>query len=177
MVLFFLCIKAETENIGTIELRKDANLRISVMNPQSGHEVRENVVVNPSETVEQEESSREPPYHFGLKWEGSKKPSILRVLTDEETASALKKKKYKGDKPRAFTGEDSGKWVPLLCMECRGLEPYAFSPMKDEFVISSEGGCVFDEDIELGEKEWAEYDADNDVPVSLEEIEFQFQSV
>lgn len=161
----------------SIELRQDANLRVSVMNPLSGDEVRENVVFNPSETVEQEEGAREPPHHFTLKWEGSKKASILQVLDEKEAAAALKKKKYKGDKPRAYTGDDSGNWVPILCMECRGLEPYALYPMKDEFVITSEGGYAFDEEIELGDLEWADYDADNDVPVSLSEIEFKFESV
>lgn len=170
-------IKAETENIGEITLRRNANLRISVMNPLSGDEVRENVVFNPSETVEQEEGAREPPHHFTIKWEGSKKLSILKVLDEKETASALKKKKYKGDKPRNYQNEDSGNFVPILCLECRGLEPYAFHPMKDEFVITSEGGYTFDEEIELGEGDWADYDAENDTPVSLEEIEFKFESV
>lgn len=85
------------------------------MNPLSGDEVRENVVFNPSETVEQDEGAREPAHHFKLKWEGSKKTSILQVLDEKETASALKKKRYKGDKPRAYTGDDNGNWVPLLC--------------------------------------------------------------
>lgn len=140
--------------------------------------MRENVVFSPSETVEQDEGAREPPHHFSLKWEGSKKMSVLQVFDEKEAASALKKKKkYKGEKPRAYTGDDSGTWVPLLAMECRGLEPYAFHPMKDEFIITSEGGCKFDDEIELGEGDWAEYDADNDAPVSLEEIEFKFEAV
>jgi hypothetical protein len=159
-------------------LRRDAHLRISVSNPLSGSEVREKVVFNPSETVEQEEGAREPAHHFRLKWEGSKKASVLQVLDEKEVASAFKKKKkYKGEKPRSYTGDDNGNWVPLLAMECRGLEPYAFHPMRDEFIITSEGGCKFDDEIELGEGDWAEYDADNDVPISLEEIEFKFEAV
>ena len=77
--------------------------------------------MNPAETVEQEDGAREPPFHFTLKWEGSKKASILRVLDPAETTSALKKKK-KVEPPRSYTGEDVGNWVPLLAMECRGLE-------------------------------------------------------
>jgi hypothetical protein len=130
-----------------------------------------------SETVEQEEGARESPHHFTLKWEGQKKACILQVLDEKEAASALKKKKYKGCKPRAYTGDDSGEWIPFLALECRGLEPYSFSPMADEFQITSEGGVVFDEEIELGEGDWAEYDAENDCPVSLEGIEFKFESV
>ena len=175
-------MRISTENFPTldhssVELRPDANLRISVKNPLSDDEVRENVVFNPVETVEQEEGAREPPYHFALKWEGSKKTSILQVLDEKETASALKKKKYKGEKPRAYSGNDNGQWVPLLAMECRGLEPYAFHPMKDEFIINSEGGVRFEDDIELGEGEWTDYDAENDVPVSMDGIEFKFEAV
>jgi Eukaryotic protein of unknown function (DUF866) len=179
MVLYLLYMKAEAENVGSVDLRPDSNLRISVRNPLSDCETREDVVFNPHETVDQDESSREPPHHFTLKWEGSKKPSILRALDATEAATALKKnKKHKLGSPRSYVGaEDSGNWVPLLAVECRGLEPYAFKPMKDEFVIVSEGGFRFEEDIDLGEGEWADYDAENDCPVSLQEIQFKFEAV
>lgn len=177
MVLFMLYMKADTENIGEIQLRRTANLRVSIRHPQ-GDEVRENVIFNPTETIEQEEGSREPAHHFRIKWEGIKKASTLQVLDEKEIASTLKKKKkYKGDTPRKYLGDDSGNWVPLLAMECRGLEPYAFHPMNDEFVIASEGGYVFEEEIELGDGDWADYDADNDVPVSMEDISFKFEAV
>mmetsp|Transcript_19876 Transcript_19876/g.55278 ORF Transcript_19876/g.55278 Transcript_19876/m.55278 type:complete len:105 (+) Transcript_19876:501-815(+) len=103
--------------------------------------------------------------------------SILQVLDDKEAASALKKKKAKGLQPRSMTSEDNGGWVPILAMECRGLEPYAFHPMSEEFVITSEGGTTFEEEVELGEGDWADYDEDNDAPVSMEGIEFKFEAV
>ena len=114
---------------------------------------------------------------MSLKWEGSKKASILQVLDDKEAASALKKKKYKGEKPRAYTGDDSGEWIPMLAMECRGLEPYEFHPMKNEFVVFSVGGEKYDEEVEFGEGDWADYDAEAEAPVSLSEIEFKFEAV
>lgn len=179
-----LFIKAETENIGEIRLRTDANLRIDVRNSLSDWEQRENVIVNPSETEEQDdETTREPPAHLSIKWEGSKKASVLRCLDAKETATALKKKKkHKHEAPRAFTGDDSSndEWVPILAVECRGLEPYAFRPMRDEFVIVSSGGengCVFDEEIEFEDGEWVEYDAENDYPVSISELQFKFEAV
>jgi hypothetical protein len=143
----------------------------------SDSETRDNVVFNPSEEIEQDESSREPPHHFAIKWDGSKKVSTLIALDDKAATAALKKqKKYKAGPPRPYTGDDSGDWVPMLAVECRGLEPYKFEPMKDEFIIAS-NGTVFDEDIELGDCEWADYDAQADVPVSLTEIEFKFEAV
>ena len=179
MVLYLLYMKAETENIEEVRLRPDANLRISVRNTLNDCETRDNVVFNPSEEVEQDESAREPPHHFALKWDGSKKLSTLIALDDKAAGSALKKqKKHKAGPPRPYTGDDSGDWVPILAVECRGLEPYKFEPMKDEFVImSSGGGTVFDEDIELGEGEWADYDGEADAPLSLTEIEFKFEAV
>eukprot|EP00552_Chaetoceros_brevis_P004973 CAMPEP_0197737670 /NCGR_PEP_ID=MMETSP1435-20131217/10341_1 /TAXON_ID=426625 /ORGANISM="Chaetoceros brevis, Strain CCMP164" /LENGTH=177 /DNA_ID=CAMNT_0043326273 /DNA_START=1 /DNA_END=534 /DNA_ORIENTATION=+ len=176
-----LMMKAETEGIGEIKLRtENVDLRISVRNSLSDWEIRENVIVNPSELEElDDENSRESPSHFSLKWEGSKKPSVLRCLDAKETVAALKKKKkYKEGGPRAFTGDDSTDvWVPILTFECRGLEPYEFRPMKDEFVIISEGGYLFDEEIEFEDGEWADYDADNDCPVSISELEFKFEAV
>ena len=134
-----------------------------------------------------DESAREPPHHFALKWDGSKKLSTLIALDDKAASSALKKqKKHKAGPPRPYTGDDSGEWVPILAVECRGLEPYKFEPMKDEFVIMASsgsgdggggGGTIFDEDIELGDGEWADYDGEADVPVSLTEIEFKFEAV
>lgn len=169
-------------HVSSVTLRQDANLRMSVRNPLNPDEVRENIVIDPSETIELEEDSREPPHHFHLKWEGSKKASILHVHAGADKAASVlkgssKKKKYKGDMPRSYTEDDSGNWVPLLLLECRGMEPYAFHPMKDEFVISStDDGCVFNEEIELDD-DWADYDAENDVSVSLSEIQFEFKAV
>jgi Eukaryotic protein of unknown function (DUF866) len=176
MVLFLLYIKAEFENIGSISLRKDSNLCVSVRNPLSDFETREKVVFNPSETVDQDEGARQSPHHLSIKWEGNKKACILECLDENAAKTALKKKKSK-DTPRDLTEDDSGRWVPVLAMECRGLEPYAFHSMGGEFVVTSQGGKVFTEDVDLGEGDWAEYDEENDAAVSLSAIEFKIDSV
>lgn len=126
----------------SLSLQKDSNICISVRNPLSDYETREKVVFGLTETVEQEENSREPPCQFALKWEGSKKRSTLEVLHDPK--AALKKKKYKGEQPRNYITEDSGNWVPILVVECRGMEPFAFHALGDEFIVESEGGVRFD---------------------------------
>ena len=178
MVLFLLFIKADFENIGSVSLCKDRNLCVSVRNPLSDFETREKVVFNPSETVEQEEGARQSPHHLSIKWEGNKKPCILECLDETAAKSALKKtKKKSNDVPRDLTEDDSGRWVPILAMECRGLEPYAFHVMGGEFVITSQGGKVFSEDVDLSEGDWAEYDDENDAAVSLSNIEFKLESL
>jgi hypothetical protein len=179
MVLFLLCIKAELDGIQSLSLLKSSNLCFSIRNPLSDYETREKIVFNPSETLEQDEADREPPHHFSVKWEGSKKASTLIVLDEDAVKSAMKKVKKKGGKkndsevgePRDVTADDNGEYVPILAMECRGLEPYAFHPMGGEFKVVSEGGVVFENDVDLSEGDWAEYDEENDAAVSVNEFE------
>jgi hypothetical protein len=176
MVLFLLCIKAELEGVETLSLLKSSNLCFSIRNPLSDFETREKIVFSPNETLDQEEGDREPPHHFCVKWEGSKKVSTLICLDEEATKSAVKKVKKKGGKkdgdlPRNLTADDSGEWVPILAMECRGLEPYAFHAMGGEFKVVSEGGVVFEDDVDLSEGDWAEYDEKNDAAVSINDFE------
>jgi Eukaryotic protein of unknown function (DUF866) len=176
MVLLLLHLKADLENVASVKLLKDVNLCISVKNPLSDFETREKVTVNPSETVEQEVNSREPPHHLRLKWDGAKKASTLTVLDDAGAKAALKKKKG-AEVPRDYTADDSGNFVPILLVECRGLEPYSFHPMGNDFVVTSSGGTQFSDDVDLSEEDWADYDAENDLPVSVSAVEFRWESV
>ena len=184
MVLFVLCVKADLDGVSSMSLVNGANICLSVKNPLSDFEVREKIVLNTAEHVEQEENTREPPCHFALKWEGSKKRSTIEVLDEAAAKAALKKsgKKSKGGKggssvPREVTANDSGEYVPVLALECRGIEPYAFHPMSDEFVITSEGGTTFNEGIDLSDGDWADYDADNDISVSISNFQSKFVAV
>ncbi|KAL7538816.1 hypothetical protein ACHAXR_008803 [Thalassiosira sp. AJA248-18] len=184
MPLFILCIKADLEGVESLTLLKNTNLCFSVRNPLSDFETREKIAFDPSETLEQEEGSREPPHHFSVKWEGSKKFSTLIVLDEEGSKSALKKlTKKKGKKgevdqlPRGVLSDDSGDYVPVLAMECRGLEPYAFHPLGNEFRVVSEGGAIFEEDVDLSEGDWGDYDAENDLAVGVNEFESKIIAV
>ena len=168
-------MKAEFEGVASVFLRKDQDLCFSLKNPLSDFETREKIVFNPAVTVEQEEGARQDPHHFRLRWEGAKKASMLEVLSDSAAKAALKKKKSK-DVPRDLTEDDSSRWVPILAMECRGLEPYAYHP-GNEFVVTSTGGVTFNEDVDLSEGDWADYDAENDASVSLSEIEFKVEAI
>ena len=153
----------------------------------SDYETREKIVFNPSETLEQDEGDREPPHHFAVRWEGQKKFSTLIVLDDAGAKSAFKKMKKKGGKkkggggevdvPRDMTADDSGEYVPILAMECRGIEPYAFHPLGNEFKAISSGGAVFEEDVDLSEGDWGDYDEENDEAVGVNDFESKIVSV
>jgi len=186
MVLFILCVKAELDGVEALSLLKNTNLCFSVRNPLSDYETREKIVFNPSETLDQDEGDRADAHNFAVKWEGSKKFSTLVVLDEEGSKSALKKiKKKKGKKgsadevdvPRNVTSDDNGGYVPVLAMECRGMEPYAFHPLGDDFKVISEGGAVFDEDVDLSEGDWGDYDEENDLAVGVNEFESKIIAV
>lgn len=114
-----------------------------------------------------------------MKWEGAPKRSTLIVLDAAATKSALKKKKkFKEEfSYLTYTSEHAGNFVPVLAFECRGLEPYAFHCLGDEFVVESEGGVKFDSDVDLSDGDWAEYDEDNDAAVSISDFETKIESV
>jgi len=175
----------QTNKQRTLSLAPDANICLDVRNPTSDYEIREKVVINPREYEEPEENSKQPPYHFGIRWEGSKKRSVLTVLDADALGSALKKKAGKKGKkggsgpfaPRSMCGEDSEKYVPVLALDCRGIEPYAFHPMGSEFIVESEGGMMFEEDVDLREGDWAEYDDENDIAVGITDFESKIEDV
>jgi hypothetical protein len=177
MVVFMLYLKAELENVASISLRKDDDLCITIKNPLSDYEVREKVIFNPSILLEPEENSRSDPCHLSLKWEGNKKPCTLTVLTDQEVKTTLKKKSLQKEfQPADYT--ESGTWQPILCCECRGLEPTTYYPGTTEFKIQSSGGTTFTEDIDLSDPDgWTDYDTDHDMPVTISQVEFKWESV
>mmetsp|Transcript_3570 Transcript_3570/g.3928 ORF Transcript_3570/g.3928 Transcript_3570/m.3928 type:complete len:181 (-) Transcript_3570:86-628(-) len=177
MVLFILSIKAELDGVSSISLSPGSNLCMSVRNPLSDYEKRDKIVIDTSQHVEQEENSKEPPCHFTIKWEGMKKRSTITILDESSAKAALKKKTKKGKvspyQPRIVTAEDSESFVPVLVMECRGVEPYAFHPMDGEFTVASEGNIIFD-DVDLSEGDWGDYDEENDAAVSITDFESEF---
>ncbi len=144
-------------------------------------------MIDPSELIDNDDT-KEPPYHFGIRWEGSKKTSVLTVLDMESVKTALKQGTKKGKKakagevdprmPRSYTDEDNQSFVPILAMECRGIEPFAFHPMGGEFIVESEGGVKFDgDDVDLSEGDWADYDENNDQAVTISEFESKFDTL
>jgi hypothetical protein len=109
-----------------------------------------------------------------IKWAGSNKQSYINVVPMRGVTGQ-------------YTADDSGSFVPIVAFECRGkasslgamrrkyatyigAEPVAWHP-KVDFVVESTGGTLF-ENVDLSERDWADYDEENDVPVSVTELEY-----
>jgi hypothetical protein len=117
----------------------------------------------------------EAPCHFALTWQGATQRSTIRVLEHEsvDTTTAATKTSGKGKKKNhhgssssnhmatALTAKDSGTPVPLLRLECDGIEPYAFHLTGRELIITNTAGVVFGATDELtwsATGDWSAYD-------------------
>lgn len=72
-----------------------------------------------------------------------------------------------------YTADDSGKFKAIVSLDCRGVEPIAFSPRAGWIVKSTNNGQVF-EDVDLSEDDWVEYDNKNKVSIGIYEFESNF---
>jgi hypothetical protein len=162
---------------------KDSLLCLDVRNPISEFEVREQIVLETSQYVERMEeekihnaNTREPPCHFALRWEGDKKRALIEVLNMDQVKNILEKKNKLHELPRDYlTEDDSGSFVPVLALECRNLEPYAFHPRGGEFSVVSTGGFRFEPTtVDVSTGDWTEYDEENGISVSLCNFQAKF---
>ena len=72
----------------------------------------------------------------------------------------------------SYTSTDSGKFKTLAGFECRGLEISSWIPGVDDFCGISSGGGKFSP-IDLSDKEWTEYDEENDLSVSIMDLTYE----
>jgi len=201
MVVYILYCSAELEGVEKLVLNKDSvNLCFSVRNPQDHAQIREKIVVETEilhkTAVSGKEKHRdESLHHFGMKWDhGDSARCTLRVLgansvLDEEMDLdqnyALKQHKNKklvtseqekalAQIKEAMKSEDSGQLVPLLALDCQGMEPYAFHPMGEEFtVVGVSGGKVY-ENVDLSDGDWSDYELSTG-SVSVTKFQSKFQ--
>jgi len=85
----------------------------------------------------------------------------------------------------SYDMKDNNKAKTIVVFDCRGLEPVDFSPRmgwkvsgwkEDEDGEGGESGTVF-EDVDLTEKEWADYDERSDESTVISEIGVSFVTV
>ena len=101
--------------------------------------------------------------NFIIKWPYSKDQSYIKIITHRSVASSI-------------SAAQSGSFVTILAMECRNLEPIAWHPSFD-FMARTTGGVLFDNDkVDLTDRDWAEYDEENDMAVSVTNLDYKIES-
>jgi hypothetical protein len=124
-----------------------------------GGETRKDITVSSADELQLEGSRGEA--NFVIKWPGSAGQAYIKLLSN-----------VKGVK-NSYNADDSGNFVTILAMECRNIEPIAWYPSFD-FLIRSSSGKLF-EYVDLSEKEWADYDEENDLSVSIMNLEYKIE--
>jgi hypothetical protein len=94
--------------------------------------------------------------NFIMKWPGNKQQAYIKIVDLKNVTGN-------------YTEDNSGKWVAVLGLECRGIVPKSWKVSRD-FVAESTGGHFF-EDVDLSDGDWAEYDEENDLSVSITNVE------
>lgn len=74
----------------------------------------------------------------------------------------------------SYTGDDSPRFKQMVAFDCRGAEPIEFNPSDGWMCEGSESQTKFN-DVDLSEKEWADYDQKTNEPVEITEIESKFE--
>ena len=156
MPVIALFVKAELENVTNFKAPEGHHWCLKVKN-SAGEEERDNVYVSSEEEVELTGSRGTA--HFTIKWDGAKKESSMSIV------------EIKGQ-DFTMTNEKQSEFVPIVAFECRGMEPVHWYP-EGGYVCESTEGVQF-EDVDLTEGEWCEYDGENDLPVSIMNIEHKF---
>lgn len=77
-------------------------------------------------------------------------------------------------KGRPYTLEDSetGKYAPIMCFDCRGIEPWEFS-FRNGWAAEGVSGTKFTE-IDLSDGDFAEYDERASCPVGITNLQHRF---
>lgn len=152
MPIYSLKIKAELEGIARLSVVDDVMWKFDIQSGDGG-ETKSGITVSKADVMELDGSKGEA--NFIVKWPGAKQQAYIKVL-DMKAGS--------GD----YTEDKSGQFVTIANFECRGLEIVSYLPGAD-FCVESTGGGKFGE-VDLSD-DWADYDEDNDVSVSIMEFE------
>uniref|UniRef100_A0A914Z2Y4 Uncharacterized protein n=1 Tax=Panagrolaimus superbus TaxID=310955 RepID=A0A914Z2Y4_9BILA len=77
------------------------------------------------------------------------------------------------DSYQSYSIEKNEKFQPIVKFDCRGLEPTDFDPRVGWQAEGVDSGTKF-EDIDLNDKEWADYDEKVSEPTEINSIECRF---
>jgi hypothetical protein len=158
MPTYKISIKAELENIKSLSPIPNNLWKLNIRS--SSGDIREGVTISEGDVIELEGSKGTA--NFVLRWSKAEQQSYMKIVPLKKVTGL-------------YTDADSGKWIAILGIECRGIEITEYVPGFD-FDAETSGGTKFN-GIDLTEKEWTEYDEDADLSVSIMEFESRIERV
>ena len=157
MPIYLLQVKIEFENIKELIPILNNHWKINISNGEDSLS-REGITVSKEDVYELDGSKGTA--NFTLKWD-KKDPNVSTInildFNSKQCVPSISK---------------NNEWQTILAMDCRGIQPTHYLPSIDFNVITN-SGKVF-EDVDLTDKEWTEYDDENDEPITIMNIEGRF---
>lgn len=95
-----------------------------------------------------------------MKWPGATSQSYMKIIDVKNVDGK-------------YSEAQSGEWATILGLECRGIVPLKWV-LESDFVAESSGGHFFDS-VDLSDGDWAEYDEENDLSVSITNVETKIE--
>eukprot|EP00978_Attheya_sp_CCMP212_P043632 scaffold287910_cov49-Attheya_sp.AAC.1 len=53
---------------------------------------------------------------------------------------------------------DSGEFVPMIALDCEGIEPYAFHVMGGEFIVTRQSDAKIFDEVDISQGNWNEFE-------------------
>lgn len=159
MVVYLLNFQATLENVSEVHFFVDALEWCLDVSESAGEGVRQRVTFSRHDTVELVNSRGVA--NFAVKWEGSMKQSYLNVVDVKNVTRA------------SYCADDSEKWVAILALDCRGLQPTACHSPSFGIAVTSTSGKRF-QDVDFSENEWCDYDETSAQSVGVYDVKWNF---
>ena len=170
MPIIVLYAKAELDGVKTLTYPFPSTQWKFDVQQAAGSETREGVIMDPEEVCELSDT-KSGTANFVIKFPCDKKQSHLEFLNPAD--KQLEKKKIV---IRSQTADDTG-MVPILAMDCRGLEPTKWYPT-GPYEAESESGVTFDA-VKLDEgDDWCDYDEKSETSMTIgKDIQYEFKRI
>lgn len=171
MPIFVLYAKADLEGVKKLTYPYPGCTWKCDVKQGAGDEERKGVILDPEEQNELTDG-KNGVANFVVKFPGDKKQSSLVFLSPSD--KDLEKKKVK---IRNHQTEDDTDMVPILAMECRGLEPVRWYPT-GPYEAEASSGVTYD-GVQLDEgDDWCDYDEKSgDNLLVGHEIKYEFRRI
>jgi len=175
MPVFVAYVKAELENVALLAPKVQHSWMIDVKHSSSDEE-RKEVTIDSTDVYELEGSRGVA--NLVIKFAGSNEKAQCAILDVETFKTRFKKSKTAiKELPRAVTADDHGQWVPILAFEARGMDVTKIYIGEDDVVVTTTSGALINENIDLSEGDWADYDEQADLSISITNLETKVEVV
>lgn len=154
MVVHLIYIKADLENLSSLRFPEDHDWLLSFRD-QNGDE-RRSVHLNATET--QEVPGSRGSANLLLKFPAGSSPASISVTSAKGVEGKYTK---------------SGEFQAVLAVECRGAEPFAWTP-SGFYVAETEEGQKF-ENVDLKDGDWCDFDEEAGVSVGVYNVETKIE--